>query len=150
MARKQSDPEKYCKQVLSGKIVACEKVKKVCQRLLNDIKTPYKQWHFDQDAAERPVRFIETFCHIPSGFDYQSECHCSKTRYWLCCRQDQFDYQSECHCSKTNRSHRWCACWFDYQSECHCSKTNCLFNSSMIPFDYQSECHCSKTRSKPS
>ena len=80
MARKQSDLEKYCKQVLSGKIVACEKVKKVCQRLLNDIKTPYKQWHFDQDAAERPVRFIETFCHIPSGFDYQSECHCSKTQ----------------------------------------------------------------------
>ena len=67
MARKQSDLEKYCKQVLSGKIVACEKVKKVCQRLLNDIKTPYKQWHFDHDAAERPVRFIETFCHIPSG-----------------------------------------------------------------------------------
>lgn len=65
--RKQSELERYCKLVVDGKIVACDKVQKVCQRLLNDIKTPYRQWHFDQDKAEKAVEFIETFCKIPSG-----------------------------------------------------------------------------------
>ena len=60
-------------------------------------------------------------------------------------RQSQFDYQSECHCSKT----RLCAVpWgraFDYQSECHCSKTAAEGHEGPEQFDYQSECHCSKT-----
>ena len=34
-----------------------------------------------------------------------------------------FDYQSECHCSKTCSRGRRGGCPFDYQSECHCSKT---------------------------
>ena len=34
-----------------------------------------------------------------------------------------FDYQSECHCSKTTTPHRSRMTRFDYQSECHCSKT---------------------------
>ena len=35
-------------------------------------------------------------------FDYQSECHCSKTRIAIRSTRQTFDYQSECHCSKTN------------------------------------------------
>ena len=35
----------------------------------------------------------------------------------------EFDYQSECHCSKTPNRCPWCIVPFDYQSECHCSKT---------------------------
>ena len=36
-----------------------------------------------------------------------------------------FDYQSECHCSKTVGLVVWKLAKFDYQSECHCSKTHC-------------------------
>lgn len=68
MARKkQSELERYCKAVISGKVPACKKIIKVCQRLLNDIHTPYKKWHFDQEKAEKACEFIETFCYIPSG-----------------------------------------------------------------------------------
>ena len=35
----------------------------------------------------------------------------------------EFDYQSECHCSKTLQRQRTKSALFDYQSECHCSKT---------------------------
>lgn len=66
MARYSSDLEKYCKYILTGKIRSCEKVKKVCQRLLNDIEHPGK-WHFDKAKASRAVEFIESFCTIPSG-----------------------------------------------------------------------------------
>ena len=38
------------------------------------------------------------------AFDYQSECHCSKTPGWQSVAGNEFDYQSECHCSKT-------VCW---------------------------------------
>ena len=34
-------------------------------------------------------------------FDYQSECHCSKTVVMDAVVNFLFDYQSECHCSKT-------------------------------------------------
>ena len=34
-------------------------------------------------------------------FDYQSECHCSKTDGHAIRLSREFDYQSECHCSKT-------------------------------------------------
>lgn len=66
MARK-SALERYCTKVISGKEVACKEIKKVCQRLLDDIATQYKDWHFDIEAAERPVNFIERFCKVPSG-----------------------------------------------------------------------------------
>lgn len=57
----------YCEQIVSGRITACAKTISICTRLLNEIKNPYKCWHFDQEKAERPIRFIEGFCKIPSG-----------------------------------------------------------------------------------
>ena len=60
---------------------------------------------------------------MPWMFDYQSECHCSKTFQWSGIRRCLFDYQSECHCSKTRQRLYKDAFRFDYQSECHCSKT---------------------------
>ena len=35
----------------------------------------------------------------------------------------RFDYQSKCHCSKTKRQRQKKHAVFDYQSKCHCSKT---------------------------
>lgn len=66
MARYGSQLEKYCTYITEGRIRACNKVKKVCQRLLNDINNPGK-WHFDVAKANRAVDFIEGFCCIPSG-----------------------------------------------------------------------------------
>ncbi len=34
-----------------------------------------------------------------------------------------FEYQSECHCSKTQSANVSTYSLFEYQSECHCSKT---------------------------
>ena len=61
-----SDLEKYCKQVLNGKIVACDKIKKVCEILLNQIYSP-GEYHFDEELALRHINFIERFCKQPTG-----------------------------------------------------------------------------------
>lgn len=58
--------ELYCTSILDGKIVACRRIKQVCERLLEDLYNP-GQWHFDHDMARRHVDFIETFCKVPSG-----------------------------------------------------------------------------------
>ena len=61
-----TDLELYCTSILDGKIVACRRIKQVCERLLEDFYNP-GQWHFDHDIARRHVDFIETFCKVPSG-----------------------------------------------------------------------------------
>ena len=43
---------------------------------------------------------MEALAYNP--FDYQSECHCSKTPLMEALAYNPFDYQSECHCSKTS------------------------------------------------
>ena len=65
--RRKSDAELYFEDVLSGEIVACAKIKALAAMMLPRFEECYKEWHFDIDAAERPVRFIETECFIPSG-----------------------------------------------------------------------------------
>ena len=65
--KKKTALQDYCERVISGEITSCKKLKKVCERLLREIKDGYKQWRFDRERAERPVEFIENFCHIPSG-----------------------------------------------------------------------------------
>lgn len=59
--------ERYCRAVTSGEVVACDKIRRLALRLLADIGREDGPWAFDPDAAERPVRFIETFCKVPSG-----------------------------------------------------------------------------------
>lgn len=59
--------EEYCEDVLSGRVAACRKLRAGCGRILGWVREPYGGWHFDPDAAERPVRFIERFCRVPSG-----------------------------------------------------------------------------------
>ena len=51
------------------------------------------------EITTRPFRRLVT--HQAILFDYQSECHCSKTGSPGSRRTWPFDYQSECHCSKT-------------------------------------------------
>jgi len=58
--------EEYFTGIYDGKIVACEKMKKTAEMILNDFSSP-AQYHFDYDIAKRHVDFIEYFCKQPSG-----------------------------------------------------------------------------------
>lgn len=61
-----TDLERYCTDILDGKIIACKKIKQISEILLYDIAHPGK-YHYDPDAAVYPVNFIETFCKQPTG-----------------------------------------------------------------------------------
>lgn len=56
----------YCTAILDGRIVACEKMKKVSEILLTRAENPGR-FHFDLDMANKHIGFIETFCKVPSG-----------------------------------------------------------------------------------
>lgn len=58
--------EQYFTGLLDGKIVACEKMKRVADMLLEQYYSP-GEFHFDYDIAKRHTDFIERFCKIPSG-----------------------------------------------------------------------------------
>lgn len=53
--------------VLDGKIVACDKLKKLCDIMRPRIDDGWKLWHYDPVRACRPARFIERFCCNPQG-----------------------------------------------------------------------------------
>lgn len=65
--RRKSDAEKYLGAIQRGRITSSAKMRKLADIMLPQIKKGYKKWHFDLEAAERPVRFIEEYCFIPSG-----------------------------------------------------------------------------------
>ena len=58
---------KYFRAIKAGKITACRKMRKLAERMLDEIAHGYKGWHFDKEAASRPVHFIENYCYVPSG-----------------------------------------------------------------------------------
>ena len=58
--------EQYFTSLLNGEIVACEKMKRVAEMLLEDFVNP-KEFHFDIDIANKHVDFIEKFCKLPTG-----------------------------------------------------------------------------------
>ena len=58
--------EQYFGQIIDGKIVACDKMKRMSERLLEQYLAP-DQFHFDADIARRHTQFIEKFCKLPSG-----------------------------------------------------------------------------------
>ncbi len=57
----------YMDSVLSGEIVACDKIRKLCRMMRPRIDGGYKCWHYDADKALRPVNFIERYCCLPEG-----------------------------------------------------------------------------------
>ena len=61
-----SNLEEYALAVLDGKIIACEKIRRVYEKLLNDLHNQGR-WHFDEERAQRPIKFIETFCKQSQG-----------------------------------------------------------------------------------
>lgn len=66
--------DQYARDVLSGAIVACDKVRRACQRYFDDLeksKSPAYPWRFDRARAERPVLFMEKFLKPTKG-DYDA------------------------------------------------------------------------------
>lgn len=58
---------KYARDVLSGKVLACKWVKAACQRHQDDIERSKKDsypYYFAKDKAERVCKFIEKLSHI--------------------------------------------------------------------------------------
>lgn len=58
--------EQYFTSIADGKILACEKMKRVSDMLLEQFYNP-NEFHFDGDIAKRHTEFIERFCKQPSG-----------------------------------------------------------------------------------
>ena len=55
---------KYAENVLNGKIVACEWVKKACQRYFDDLdNAEAKGFYFDEKAAKRALKFFSCLKH---------------------------------------------------------------------------------------
>lgn len=58
--------EQYFTQIADGKITACDKMKRISDRLLEQYLNP-GEFHFDYDTASRHTTFIEKFCKLPTG-----------------------------------------------------------------------------------
>ena len=56
----------YADAVTTGKILACDKIKRVYDRLAEDAVNPH-EWHFNEKRANRPIQFIEKFCRQSQG-----------------------------------------------------------------------------------
>ena len=61
--------EEYAIKVLNGEIVACRRIKQAYGYLLDKLKHPekYRPWVFDEDLANHPIDFIESFCKQAQG-----------------------------------------------------------------------------------
>ena len=58
--------EQYFGGILDGKIIACEKMKRVSEMLMETFLEP-NEFHFDGDIAQKHIDFIEKFVKLPSG-----------------------------------------------------------------------------------
>lgn len=58
--------EKYFGGILDGKIVACDKMKRISEIIIEQYLMP-GEFHFDKDIANEKVNFIEELCKQPSG-----------------------------------------------------------------------------------
>jgi phage terminase large subunit-like protein len=59
--------EKYCREVIAGRIPACKWTRLACQRHIDDRrreKSAKFRYRFDKDKAERVARFIQLLPHI--------------------------------------------------------------------------------------
>lgn len=56
----------YFTAIYDGTIVACEKMRRISEILLERHRKPGR-WHYDQKYADRHTDFIERFCCLPAG-----------------------------------------------------------------------------------
>ncbi|RIN49699.1 terminase large subunit [Staphylococcus simulans] len=58
--------EEYCRQIKSGEIVASKRITNQYEKLIDDMYN-HPQYIYDHAKAERPIKFIETFCRHSKG-----------------------------------------------------------------------------------
>lgn len=58
--------ERYFGGIVDGKIVACDKMRRISEVILERYLAP-DAWHFDYDIAKKRIDFIEERCKQPSG-----------------------------------------------------------------------------------
>ena len=58
--------EQYFTALLDGRINACDKMKRVSEKLLDDLYVQ-GEFHFDEEIANYHIDFIERFCKVPAG-----------------------------------------------------------------------------------
>jgi phage terminase large subunit-like protein len=58
---------KYWEEIEAGNVIVSNKVNKIYEQLVDDVKKPKGDWVFDEERAERPIHFIETFCRQSKG-----------------------------------------------------------------------------------
>lgn len=59
--------KEYYDRITSGEIVTSRRVKAVYKRLIEEMDDSASPYYFDEDAGERPILFIETFCKQSQG-----------------------------------------------------------------------------------
>ena len=57
----------YCDRIECGDIITSRRVKAVYSRLTAEMDDPNLPYYFDEEAGERPITFIETFCKQSQG-----------------------------------------------------------------------------------
>lgn len=58
--------EQYFGGIIDDKIIACDKMKRVSEKIIERFLAP-DQYHYDHEIASRHIDFIEKFCRQPSG-----------------------------------------------------------------------------------
>ena len=59
--------EEYYNEIMSGNIVACHRIKQVYSMLMDKLYNRKDNWVFNEEYANRPIEFIETFCKQSQG-----------------------------------------------------------------------------------
>ena len=62
--------KEYYEKIKSGEVVACEEIKCMYARLVEEMDRPMEHpflFYFDEDVGEHPIIFIETFCRHYQG-----------------------------------------------------------------------------------
>jgi len=74
----------YCNGVVSGEIVACNWIRKACQRHLDDLTRTDWRWTYDPDRAEKVCRFIQ-LCPHEKGEKQGSPLLLEDFQVWIVC-----------------------------------------------------------------
>lgn len=59
--------EEYYNKIKTGEIIVCKRIKQVYKKLMTDLNNQAGQYVFDEDRANAPILFIETFCKQAQG-----------------------------------------------------------------------------------
>ena len=59
--------EQYVNEIHAGRCIVGKRIRRVYEKLLDDIQNPKDGFIFDQNRAERPIEFVERFCRHSKG-----------------------------------------------------------------------------------